>query len=47
MTLITLEKIALFKEQFVSTSAKADKTKDESDWLPWAASRINELEKEQ
>lgn len=46
MTIITREKIEWLKEQFISTFAKVDKTKDEESWLPWAASRINELEKE-
>lgn len=46
MTIITREKIEWLKAQFISTSAKVDKTEDEESWLPWAALRISELEKE-
>lgn len=46
MTFITAEKLALFRETFVSLSAKIERTPEEAAWLPWGAQRINDLEKE-
>lgn len=46
MIIQTREKIEWIKAQFVFTSAKEVKTAEEAEWLPWAALRVNELEKE-
>lgn len=47
MTLITAEKLHVFKLAYAFHMAKPEQSDAEKAWLTWAAGRINELEREE